>query len=72
MQAWGADTVGDLRQRQMEFLQRLRQAEPRHESIEKAVFSAQNELGIILNRRMDLSFCTSVSTVKYLISRLFP
>jgi hypothetical protein len=52
-QAQDAGT-GELQQRQVEFLHRIRQADPRYETIEKAVFNAQNELGIILNRHVEM------------------
>lgn len=43
-----------LHQRQLAFLQRLRHADPHYQTIEKAVFNAQNELGVILNREVEL------------------
>jgi hypothetical protein len=46
--------AGDLRQRQAAFLHRMRQADPHHKTIERAVFNARNELGIILNQQVDL------------------
>jgi hypothetical protein len=46
--------AGELRQRQVTFLHQLRQADPRYETIEKAVFNAQNELGVILNRHVEM------------------
>lgn len=51
-QDMGADR--GLRQRQLAFLQRLRHADPHYQTIEKAVFNAQNELGVILNREVEL------------------
>jgi len=54
VQARGADADGDLRQRQVEFLHRLRQADPRYQTIDKAVLNEQNELGIILNRQVEM------------------
>lgn len=54
VKARSAGPAGDLRQRQVEFLHRLRQADPHYETIEKAVFNAQNELGVILNRHVDM------------------
>jgi hypothetical protein len=43
-----------LRQRQVAFLHRLRQADPRYQTIEKAVLNEQNELGVILNRQVEM------------------
>jgi hypothetical protein len=54
VQVRSADAASDLRQRQIEFLHRIRQADPRSETIGKAVFNAQNELGIILTRHVEL------------------
>jgi hypothetical protein len=53
-QARSADAASDLRQRQIEFLHRIRQADPRYQTIEKAVLNEQNELGVILNRHVDM------------------
>jgi hypothetical protein len=47
-------TEGDLKQRQIEFLNRIRKADPQHQTIERAVFNEQNELGLILNRSVEL------------------
>jgi hypothetical protein len=53
-QARSADTGSELRQRQVEFLHRIRQADPRYQTIDKAVINEQNELGVILNRHVDM------------------
>jgi len=52
--AWEAETSPGLRQQQAAFLQRLRHADPHHQTIEKAVFNAQNDLGVILTRAVEL------------------
>ena len=52
--AWAAETARGLRQRQVAFLQRLRHADPHYQTIEKAVFNAENELGVILHRQVEL------------------
>ena len=44
----------DLKQRQVAFLNRIRKADPQHQTIERAVFNEQNELGLILNRSVEL------------------
>jgi hypothetical protein len=54
VQAQEAGTARTLRQRQVEFLHRLRQADPRYQTIDKAVLNAQNELGVILDRRVEM------------------
>jgi hypothetical protein len=54
VQARSAEATHDLRQRQVAFLHRLRQADPRYQTIEKAILNEQNELGVILNRHVDM------------------
>ena len=54
VQARSAEAARDLRQRQIEFLHRIRQADPRYQTIEKAVLNEQNELGVILNRHVEM------------------
>jgi hypothetical protein len=46
--------ASELRQRQVAFLHQIRQADPRYQTIEKAVLNEQNELGVILNRHVDM------------------
>jgi len=48
------ETEGKLKQRQIAFLNRIRKADPQHQTIERAVFNEQNELGLILNRSVEL------------------
>ena len=48
------ETEGNLRQRQVEFLNRIRKADPQHQTIERAVFNEQNELGLILSRTVEM------------------
>ncbi len=43
-----------LRQQQVDFLHRLREADPRYQTIDKAVLNEQNELGVILNRHVEM------------------
>ena len=45
---------GTLKQRQAAFLIRIRKADPEHRTIERAVFNDQNDLGLILNRSVEL------------------
>jgi hypothetical protein len=66
-------TTGELRQRQVAFLHQLRQADPRYETIEKAVFNVQNELGVILNRRVDMDAVRPLMrTLLTQMARAFP
>jgi hypothetical protein len=48
------EAEGDLKQRQIAFLNRIRKADPQRQTIERAVFNEQNELGLILNRSVEL------------------
>jgi hypothetical protein len=54
VQARSADAGSERRQRQAAFLHRIRQADPHYQTIDKAVFNEQNELGVILNRHADM------------------
>jgi hypothetical protein len=54
VQARSADTSSELRQRQVAFLHQIRQADPRYQTIDKAVLNEQNELGVVLNRHVDM------------------
>jgi len=54
IEARGTGPAGALRQRQVAFLHQLRDADPHYETIEQAVFNAHNELGVILNRQVDM------------------
>jgi len=45
---------GTLKQRQAAFLIRIRKADPEHRTIERAVFNDRNDLGLILNRSVEL------------------
>lgn len=44
----------DLKQRQMDFLNRIREADPQFKTIDRALLNEQNELGLILDRGVDL------------------
>ena len=48
------ETGGNLKQRQIAFLDRIRKADPRHQTIERALFNEQNELGLILSRSVEM------------------
>ncbi len=43
------------RQRQMEFLNRIRRADPKGSTIERALLNEQNELGLLLNRSVPMA-----------------
>ena len=44
----------DLKQRQMAFLNRIREADPQQRTIDRALINEQNELGLILDRSVDM------------------
>jgi hypothetical protein len=44
----------DLKQRQADFLNRIRAADPRHLTIDRAMLNDQNELGLILDRTVEM------------------
>jgi hypothetical protein len=50
----GSATQSDLKQHQIAFLKRIRKADPQHSTIERAVFNERNELGLILNRSVEM------------------
>jgi hypothetical protein len=54
VQAQDRPATSELRQRQVAFLHRLRQADPRYQTIEKAVLNEDNELGVILNQQVEM------------------
>jgi hypothetical protein len=54
VQARSTDDGSELRQRQIAFLHRIRQVDPRYQTIEKAILNEQNELGVILNRHVEM------------------
>ena len=63
----------NLKERQAAFLRRLRAADPQHQTIERAVFNEQNELGLILNRSVELDKIPALMrTVLTQMARAFP
>ncbi len=46
--------VPEMTQRQMAFLNRIRQADPNVATIDRALLNEQNELGLVLDRRVQL------------------
>jgi hypothetical protein len=44
----------NLKQRQADFLNRIRAADPGHRTIDRAMLNEQNELGLILDRTMEM------------------
>lgn len=48
------ESAQDLRQRQMAFLNRIREADPQQRTIDRALINEQNELGLILDRSVEM------------------
>ncbi|MEP6686427.1 MAG: hypothetical protein ABJB22_06580 [Verrucomicrobiota bacterium] len=46
--------AGDLKQRQADFLNRIRAADPSHRTIDRAMLNEHNELGLILDRTVEM------------------
>ena len=44
----------DVKQRQMAFLNRIREADPQGRTIDRALLNEQNELGLVLDRTVEL------------------
>jgi hypothetical protein len=67
------ETAGDLKQRQIAFLNRIRKADPQRETIERALFNQQNELGLILNRSVELDKIPALMrSMLVQMARVFP
>jgi hypothetical protein len=49
-----SENQGNLKQRQIAFLNRIRKSDPEHRTIERALFNDQNDLGLILNRSVEM------------------
>ncbi len=49
-----AENKQDLKQRQMAFLNRIREADPQQRTIDRALLNEQNELGLILDRSVEM------------------
>jgi len=49
-----AGNTQDLKQRQMAFLNRIREADPQQRTIDRALLNEQNELGLILDRSVEM------------------
>jgi len=54
VQRRAAVPASDLRKRQVEFLNKIRSADPQYKTIDRAVLNEQNELGLILDQRVEM------------------
>jgi hypothetical protein len=63
----------DARVKQLEFLNRIREADPDKRTIEKALLNEQNELGLILNRSVEMETIPALmKTMLTELSKEFP
>jgi hypothetical protein len=62
------ETDSNLKQHQIAFLNRLRKADPQHLTIERALFNDKNELGLILNRNIELDKISAL--MRSILSRM--
>lgn len=63
----------ELKQRQADFLNRIRQADPAHQTIERALLNEQNELGLILGRTVEMDKIPDLMrTILTQMAREFP
>lgn len=49
------DARQDFKQRQLAFLNRIRDADPQQRTIDRAMLNEQNELGLILDRNVEMN-----------------
>jgi hypothetical protein len=49
-----SSTMTNPRERQAAFLQRIRSSDPQSQTIDRALFNERNELGVILNRSVEM------------------
>jgi hypothetical protein len=47
-------TAANPRERQAAFLQRIRSSDPQFQTIDRALFNERNELGVVLNRSVEM------------------
>jgi hypothetical protein len=63
----------ELRERQMAFLNRIREADPQQRTIERALLNEQNELGLILDRSVEMDKIPALmKTMLTQMAREFP
>jgi hypothetical protein len=72
-QAAQPDNANDFKQRQMMFLNRLREADPQQRTIDRALLNERNELGLILDRSVDMDKIPALmKTMLAQMAREFP
>ena len=66
-------TTDSLKRRQADFLNRIREADPQHRAIDRALLNGQNELGLILDRSVEMDKVPDLMrTVLGQMARQFP
>lgn len=66
-------TPGGARARQADFLNRIRDADPNHRTIDRAMLNEQNELGLILDRSVEMDKIPELMrTIIVQMAREFP
>jgi len=72
MQTSTAD-MGNLRERQAAFLNRMRNADPEQRAIDRAFLNEQNELGLILDRSVEMDKISDlIRSILTQMAREFP
>ena len=62
-----------MRERQMVFLNRIREADPQQKTIERALLNENNELGLVLDRRVEMDqIPTLMRSILTQMARDFP
>lgn len=68
-----AVSTDNLKQRQANFLNRIRGADPEHRTIDRALINEQNELGLILDRTVEMDRVADLMrTILAQMAREFP
>jgi len=63
----------DLKQRQVSFLNKIRQADPQFKTIDKALLNERNELGLILDRGVEMNAIPALmKTILTQMAKEFP
>jgi hypothetical protein len=67
------ETESNLKQRQAAFLIKIRKADPQYQTIQRAVFNEQNELGLIFNRSVEMDKIPALMRSMLIqMARVFP
>ncbi|MDB6028739.1 MAG: hypothetical protein JWM68_4962 [Verrucomicrobiales bacterium] len=62
-----------MRERQLEFVNRIRDDDPQFRTIQRAVMNEQNELGLVLGRKVEMEFIpTLMRSMLTQMAREFP